>query len=190
MKRKQKGVREGRNLYNPGIGRSKYNSFTALNTAIMEHHLKQQLWAYIIVCYPEVMADLKSDNSISTYLEEQVSKTAPLVARLVSEGKPLYVIEELCLTQMTAPLGPSRFNYIWNMLDNEFPEQYKLLKENGTRGHISLQLMAYCKADFDRLGFNMENAYDDDVYYEISGRIRQYLQEGHLASDAEETREV
>jgi hypothetical protein len=152
-----------------------YHSFYELNKAIMQHHLMEQLWAYVIVNNPELMIKLKADNSVTTYLETKVAAVMPLVEKLVGDEKPNHVITELCLNELTADLGASRFRYIRYILEEEFPNVYRQLKTDGTLSFETIHIVSALKKALDELNFNAENAYEDDVYDVVVNCVWQYL---------------
>ncbi len=44
----------------------------------------------------------------------------PLAENLLSQNRPSYTIEEICLDAMTEDLKPSRFLYIRSVIEEEF----------------------------------------------------------------------
>lgn len=123
----------------------------------MESILKERLWAYIVTHNPELMFSLQEDFSVTRYLEEKVKSVMPLVERLVSEEKPLYAIEELCLNELTEELKPSRFLFIKAIFDEEFPEESNRFKETGTLTYEIVNLIKVCELLFEKIGFSEGN---------------------------------
>jgi hypothetical protein len=78
----------------------------------MRRVLTEKLWTYIVNNNPDLMISLQEDRSVTYYLKEKVSAIMPEVERLLSEGKPQYIIEKLCLDAMTEELKPSRYQYV------------------------------------------------------------------------------
>src|SRR5690349_14794610 len=79
-------------------------SFTGIKQPVMIHHLMERLWAYVITHNPELMERLTEDNEVTLYLESKVNAVIPKMERLFAEGRPEYVIAELCLNDLTEDL--------------------------------------------------------------------------------------
>ncbi len=141
----------------------------------MESVLKERLWAYIVHNNPDLMISLQESYSVSQYLDEKVSAVLSMVERLIDEGKPQYVIEELCLDAMTAELKPSRYQYIRSVIEEEFPQDYERMKENGTLTYEVVNLIEACKDIFGDFNFNSENESNRHLRYAIIGQVHNYL---------------
>jgi hypothetical protein len=141
----------------------------------MEHVLKEKLWAYIVHNNPDLMISLQESHSVSQYLDEKVSAVLPMVEQFLGEGKPQYIIEELCLNTMTAELKPSRYQYIRSVVEEEFPQEYERMKENGTLTYEVVNLIEVCKDIFSDFDFNSENESNRHLRYAIIGQVHNYL---------------
>ena len=159
----------------PVIEPTKFSSFQDLKNSVMQQRLKQKLWAHTIVNNPGLIIQLESDDQLSSFLETKIESVLPLLEQLTSEGKPDYIIEELCIHQLVAEMRPYRFNYLWNVLEQEFAATFKNWEQNGILTYELINLQQYCKDTFDALDFNMDDAYEDQVYYAITGMIDEYL---------------
>lgn len=141
----------------------------------METVLKEKLWAYIVHNNPDLMISLQERQSINQYLDEKVNEVMPMAERLSGEGKPQYLIEELCLNAMTAELKPSRYHYIRSVLEEEFPNEYERMKDNGTLTYEVVNLIAQCKDIFIDFDFSRENEADRHLRHAIIARIHSHL---------------
>ena len=141
----------------------------------MQSMLKEKLWAYIVHNNPELMVSLQEDFSVTKYLEEKVDGIMPMAERLLSENRPLYSIEEICLDTMTEELKPSRYLYIRSVIEEEFNLDYERLKENGILTYEVINLIEACKGIFNDFGFSRENEEDRHLKYAIIGEVHQYL---------------
>lgn len=159
----------------PVMEPTKFNSFQDLKSSVMQQQLKQKLWAHILVNNPGLIVELEQDDDLSPYLERKVESVMPLLDQLTSEGKPDYIIEELCIHALVADMRPYRFNYLWNVIEQEFTETFKTWEQNGILTLEIINLQQYCKPTFDALNFSMDDAYDDQVYNAITGMIEEYL---------------
>lgn len=141
----------------------------------METVLKEKLWAYIVHNNPDLMISLQESHSLSQYLDEKVSSVMPMVEQFFRDGKPKYVIEELCLNSMTEELKPSRYQYIRTLIEEEFPREYKRMKENGTLTYEVVNLIEVCKDIFSDFDFSSENEANRHLRYAVIGRVHDYL---------------
>jgi hypothetical protein len=141
----------------------------------MQNVLIEKLWAYIVHNHPDLMFRLQENNSVTRYLEEKVNGIMPMAEQLLSEQKPPYVIEELCLNAMTDELKPSRYWYIRSIVEEEFTQEYHRLKESRTLTYEIVNLIEECKSIFNDFDFNSENEESRHLRYAIIGQIHDYL---------------
>lgn len=141
----------------------------------MHTRLKERLWAYIVQNNPDLMFDLQEEYAVIHYLEEKVSKVMPTALRLIGEGKEGHAIEELCLNEMTEDLKPSRYNYICNLLQRVFPNEYQQHRESGHLTYLAVSLVDYCRNSFNELGFSEKNIKEDAIYAAITKKVGEYL---------------
>lgn len=141
----------------------------------MQSMLTEKLWTYIVHNHPDLMISLQESQSVTSYLEAKVTAILPMAEQLLSEGRPQYIIEELCLKEMTAELKPSRYQYIRSVLEEEFPQAYERLKENGTLTYEVINLIEACKDIFSDFDFNEDNETNRHLRYAIIGQVHDYL---------------
>lgn len=137
--------------------------------------LKEKLWSHIVRNNPEIAISLQEKQSVDAYLEAMMATVAPTIERLLNEGAPVYIIEEICLDALTGELGPSRYQYVLPVLEEEFPEDYERLKRTGILAYEVVNMMMACKSIFDEFGFSAENEDDRFLRYAIIGQIHDYL---------------
>lgn len=141
----------------------------------MQTVLREKLWAYIVHHNPELMFRLQEDYSVTRYLEEKVAGILPMLSQLLSENRPSYIVEELCLNSMTEELKPSRYQYLRSVLEEEFTPHYTELKESGTLTYELCNLIENCKTVFDSMGFSSESEDNRLLRYAIIGQVQEYL---------------
>lgn len=141
----------------------------------MQMNLKEKLWAYIVHNNPDLLFKLQEEYSVSQYLEEKVNDVMPALLRLLSEEKPQYMIEELCLNAMTKELRPSRFMFVQSVLAEEFDSDHRQLKVEGRLTYEVLNMLDSCKTIFDELKLSEENKQDGKIYYAVYRQISDYL---------------
>ena len=97
----------------------------------MKDLLKEKLWDYVLRNNPDLMFTLQENYSVSHYLNEKVNGIQSLIADLQAEGTSPFIIEEVCLHELTEDLKPSRFNYIRSLMEQEFEPTYIQFYESG-----------------------------------------------------------
>ena len=138
--------------------------------------LKEKLWTYIVHNNPDLMLNLQQDFSIACYLEQKVFNAQPLISQLLAENKPGYIIEELCMAELTGDLRPSKFNYILSVLEEEFEEDFLLINESGLLTYEIVNLISESETVFETLGFTEVIEQNRMLRYAIASTIRQYLE--------------
>jgi len=142
----------------------------------MKEMLKEKLWTYIVHNNPDLMLNLQQDFSVTHYLEEKINGIQPLTSQLLAENKPRYIIEELCMTELTKDLRPYKFNYICNILEEEFEQDFLRIKESGLLIYEIVNLISESETVYETLGFTEINEQDQMLRYAITGTIRQYME--------------
>ena len=161
--------------YLPAMKNNKFNSFDQLKINVVQQHLKENLWAQIIVNNPALMLQLQQENSVADYLTSKVDGVKQQIEQMNNEGKPQYIIEELCLGELTADMMPYRFNYLLHVLQEEFSYFYQQWSQSGVLTYETLNLQKVCDPVFDEIGLKEENAEDSQIYHAITASIESYL---------------
>ena len=138
--------------------------------------LKEKLWTYIVHNNPDLMLNLQQDFSVTHYLEEKMNGIQPLTSQLLAENKPGYIIEELCMAELTKDLRPSKFNFICDILEEEYEQDFQRIKESGLLIYEIVNLISESETVFETLGFTEINEQDQMLLYAIAGTIRQYME--------------
>jgi len=146
-----------------------------LKLTAMQGTLINNLYQYIRANNPDILLDLEETGSVTTYLSEKVSSVDFLYKQLGTEGKPAYIIEELCMNFLTQDLKPSRYNYIHNLLETEFEIKYNQIIESGLLLYEVSNMIKYCQSVFGDLNFSEENEDNRFLRYAITGVIKEYF---------------
>ena len=135
----------------------------------------EKLRAYITEHNPDLLLQLQGNFSVTQYLEDKVASVMPLVKELLSEGKANYIIEELCMNELTADLRPSKFDYLKTILEEDFPDDYNRMAEAGVLTYEVVNLIEACKEVFETHGFTEENEDNRFLRYAVIAEIHDYL---------------
>lgn len=143
----------------------------------MKDLLKEKLWDYILHNNPDLMFALQENYSVSHYLNEKVDGIQSLIADMQAEGTSSYIIEEVCLHELTEDLKPSQFNYIRSLMEQEFESAYIQFYESGILTYEVINLIESCKEVFEIIGFTTENEEDATLRNALIGQIADSLNE-------------
>jgi hypothetical protein len=146
-----------------------------LKLTAMKGTLINNLYQYIRANNPDILLDLEETGNVTSYLSDKVSSVDYLYKQLSAEGKPAYIIEELCMNFLTQDLKPSRYNYIRNLLETEFETTYNQLIGSGLLLYEVSNMKKYCQSVFDDLNFSEENEDNRFLRYAITGVLKEYL---------------
>jgi hypothetical protein len=72
-----------------------------LKLTAMKGTLINNLYQYIRANNPDILLDLEETGNVTSYLSDKVSSVDYLYKQLSAEGKPAYIIEELCMNFLT-----------------------------------------------------------------------------------------
>lgn len=139
----------------------------------MQELLKIKLQEYLLHNRPDLLVSLQAEGSTGLYLEDKVAAIGDLPNRLLDEGRPPYIITELCMAALTADLGTSRFQLLAEILDNDFMPLADTLRINGLLNYELLNVMQECEPVFEEMGFDGE---DKTLRYALIGTIQEYAE--------------
>lgn len=141
----------------------------------MKEILINRLYHYLVQNNPEIVVPLQQEEQNFTYLKEKIDALGELPEQLLAEGHPHYIIEEICMEELTKEFRPSRYNYLLNVLEEDFQSEYSLWQEAGTLTQEVLPILNKCEPAFDSKLFTEENENDRMFRYAIIKTIREYL---------------
>jgi hypothetical protein len=141
----------------------------------MRETLIKKLHYYLVHNHLDLLITLQEDKKVTSYLEDKVHAVMPLAEQYITEKRPAYVIEALCLDELTKDLRPSKFEYIRKVLEDEFSTIHWRLREQGTLTYEIINIIGFCKPVFFNLGFTEENEDDPALRNAVIGTVHDYL---------------
>ena len=90
----------------------------------MKGLLMNKLLEYIRDNNPDILFELEAKGSLTIWLSEKISVADSLIQQLKDQRLPEYEIEETCMDVITKDFRPSKYNYILNLLEEEFEVDY------------------------------------------------------------------
>lgn len=142
----------------------------------MQELLIQKIHQYIIANNPDLLIELQVNSSVTSYLQTKVSGIVEMLEQLLLDKTPEYIIEETCMEVLTQDLRPSRYNYIKEILEEDFTKQYEQFREDGILTTEIINLIQLCGSVFEDLNFSLENEDNQFTRYAITGQINEYLE--------------
>ena len=141
----------------------------------MQEILVRKLHDYIRENNPDLLLTLQQENKVTEYLQDNVSTVDELIHSLLDNNKPVSLIEELCMKELTKPLRPSRFNYLKVLVEQEFQKEYERFYENGILTTELINMISVCDPVFDELEFSEEKEDNHYLRYAVIGAVHEYL---------------
>jgi Domain of unknown function (DUF1896) len=142
----------------------------------MKAQLLHKLHSYLVQNHLDLLISLEEDHRLTPYLNGKVASIRELYEGLQAESRPPYVIEALCLEELTRDLRPSRFNYMKELLEEEFETEYRRMKASGILTYEVINLIGVCEPVFEVYGFSEENENDKELRFQVMGVIAEYLE--------------
>jgi len=141
----------------------------------MKKILTNKLYKYIRENNPDLLFQLETDRKVTEYLMDKISTISALLKQM-DNGKPAYIIEDTCMDVLTKDLRPSKFNYIINLLQEEFKSTYNQLQESGTLKFEVINMINLCQSVFEDLNFSEETEDNQFIRYAIIGTLKEYFE--------------
>ncbi|SDF45154.1 protein of unknown function [Mucilaginibacter pineti] len=142
----------------------------------MKELLINKLYSYLLDNHLDLLIALQEDHRLTHYLETKVGSVKELYEGLQAESRPAYVIEALCLEELTRDLRPSRFEYMRSLLEQEFESEYQHMADSGILTYEVISLIGACEPVFEVFSFSEDNEDDKELKYALIGMIAEYLE--------------
>lgn len=141
----------------------------------MKEQLTQELYNYLLENHADLLIALQEDHRLEHYLESKVSSVLEYANGLQAEKRPAYVIEALCLEELTRDLRPSRFLYMRDLLETEFEAAYRRFTDTGILTYELINLIGACEPIFEVFGFGEDYEESKELKHAVMGMIAEYL---------------
>ena len=141
----------------------------------MQDLLINRLHEYLRQNNPDILFELEEKNAVTLFLTDRVNGLCDLLMQLEEENKPAYIIEEICMEELTREFRPSKYNYIIKILEEDFEWAHQLLQKAGTLVYEVANIIGYCQPVFESSQFSEENEDNRQLRYTVTGIISEYL---------------
>lgn len=141
----------------------------------MRDILKRKLHDYLLLNNPDILISFQREGDATQFLEEKVQALEDLPEILLAEGKPAYIVEEICMDELTNEFRPSGYNYLLSVLEDDFQAEYSQWQQSSILTYEIISLLLPCNAVFVLLSFSEENEDDRKLRYAIIRTIKLHL---------------
>lgn len=141
----------------------------------MKKRLVSRLHAYLLEQHTDLLIALQEDHRLDHYLVTKVDSVSDFILQLADDNRPDYVIEALCLEELTSDLRPSRFGYIRDLLEDEFADDHRRMLENGILTYEVINLIGACEPIFEVFAISGEDDDSPQLKNAVIGMIAEYL---------------
>jgi hypothetical protein len=141
----------------------------------LENRLTTRLHNHLLQNHLDLLIALQEDHRLAHYLRSKVESIRELSERLLDENRPAYVIEALCLEELTLDLRPSRFEYMRVLLEEEFEASYQRMKNSGILTYEVINLIGACEPIFEVFRFGEGSEDSRELKHAVTGMIAEYL---------------
>ncbi len=142
----------------------------------MEERLEQLLYTHLVQYHPDLLMTLQGETNVSAYIRTKTAAVKNVWTPLRAEQVPDPFIEDECMRLLTADLWPSRYQYLSEVLEDDFTEASERWRETGLRTYEIVNLIAFCEPVFENMAFSEATQHDRMLRYAIIGSIQEYLQ--------------
>ena len=135
-----------------------------------------KLHSYMVQHHTDLLIALQEDHRLSHYLSSKVDSISGLIEQYRQENRPAYVIEALCLEELTRDLRPSRFSWMRELLEEEFPGDYDRMNKSGILTYELINLIGGCEPIFEVFRFGEDTEDSRQLKYAVMDMIDEYLE--------------
>lgn len=141
----------------------------------MESLLLENFRGYIIENHPELILNIAEGFSLNNFLGDKMEAIKPLMRTMLENGQPPYQVSQTCHSRLIQGLGPSKANYIKEILETEFPADCFRLRECGVLTYETVNLIEVCAEIFEAYNFSEQNLGDRFLRYAVIAGVQNYL---------------
>ena len=136
----------------------------------MQELLTIKLRQYLAVHHADLLLSLEEEGRVEAYLQEKVQGISGEMETLLAGDTPAYMAEIHCMDILIQSLGASKYDYIYNLLEDEFEENFTTLERQGILLYEIINIIQHC-------GELLEDFDEDDklLKYAVVGTIAEYF---------------
>jgi hypothetical protein len=142
----------------------------------MREQLINKLHGYLVQNHLDLLIALQEEHRLIHYLRHKVDSVMELCDVLQAESRPDYVVEALCMEELTRDLRPSRYEYIRAVLEGEFEQDFERMSASGILTYEIINLIGACEPIFEDFAFGEESEDGRELRTAVTGMIAEYLE--------------
>lgn len=136
----------------------------------------RKLYEFIQNNNGDLLIQLEEAESVTEWIRERVDSLEDLPDVLLGQGKPAYVVEEICMEALTGDLRFSKYSCLLSVLETNFELEYYRWSEIGILRYEVVNLIQVCAPIFEAVPLKEENFEDEQLRAAISIKIQEYLE--------------
>lgn len=149
----------------------------------MESVLIAEMVRVVVFQYPEIISSFPDNERFDAYLLEQLQILRPIFEEYCQTGIAKTEAMELTMKHWAQILGPSKYNFIEDILEAEFEDAYNDYEQMGLLQLEVMNLADVCSTEFERFGFDADDG-NRLLYYGIVSRMEEHFKgEAKLIKD-------
>lgn len=141
----------------------------------MKEKIKESLLGFLQENYPEIVLLFSERGTLSQYLDDRVNLIEPLIDELIQQGDHQQQIIDLSIAELTASFGPSKFNYLKQVMSEEFPQEYEQFEQVGVLRSELTNMIVVCGNAFDAFEFSEQTLDDHFMRHMVIAEMHDYL---------------
>ncbi|MFD0795463.1 DUF1896 family protein [Mucilaginibacter litoreus] len=142
----------------------------------MKEHLINKLHHFLMDNHLDLLIALQEEHRLTHYLRHKVDSVMEICEELQAENRPEYVIEALCMEELTRDLRPSRYEYIRALLEEEFKSEFERMAASGILTYEIISLIGACEPIFEVFAFGEEGEDGRELRSAITAMITEYFE--------------
>ena len=115
----------------------------------MQELLTIKLHDYLAVHHPDLLLALAEEQKAEVYIREKVEALSAEVNAMLAGDTPAYMVEIHCMDILITSLGLSKYDYIYNILEEDFGERVTALEQVGVLLYDIINIIHSCGSMLD-----------------------------------------
>ena len=146
----------------------------------MQELLVTKFHQHLKESHPELVLQLQEEGRLRLYLHESALSVESRMNELLAKKIPVTEVEQQCLSELVQTLPPSKYNFLNELLETDFPEQHQSLLQCGLLTTELINLITHCDPVFKGIGFAEDDHY---LRYLLIGTMSDYFETMYEAKE-------
>lgn len=142
----------------------------------MLEELRKRLLQFLLEDHLDIAVPLMERGELDKYLDNKMASIESYYDELLEEVRNRKLqpteMKSLCWKNLVEDLLVSRYHYIKNIIETEYPDAFKVIRENGMVTATTISVVDSCQAVFETYDFNVENEHNPALRQAIINQIK------------------